>query len=194
MPKELESVYLDAGRVQPLHMSLKAPNVQSRSVPKRRVGDQWFSAEVPRKHRSEIQSRRSVRSWSPMRSRQPKNLSPNQGILWNWRPAKRDRHAREVEDSNVYKALRFGRGVQLSERGLEFDDTCAHMPRTSTTNQRHRWRSQLWRSARRVRLPPNWRFRDLWGALCALFLTVLMFARREGRFDAVEELLADSPT
>ena len=30
----------------------------------------------------------------------------------------------------------------------------------------------------------------MWGGLFALFVTVLMFARREGRFDAVEELLA----
>ena len=64
------------------------------------------------------------------------------------------------------------------------------MPGTSTTSQRHRWRSQLWRSARRVRLPPNWSFRDQWGALFALFLVVLMFARREGRFGVVEELLS----
>ena len=41
-----------------------------------------------------------------------------------------------------------------------------------------------------MRLPPNWEFRDLWGALFALFLAVLMFTRREGSFNAVDELLS----
>ena len=35
----------------------------------------------------------------------------------------------------------------------------------------------------------NWSFRDLWGALFALFLVGLIFGGREGQFGVVEELL-----
>ena len=175
----------------------KVPNVRYRWVPRRRVHIPWSSADVQIKSQSEIPHCRSVRSWSLMRNGQPRHPNPNPGHHWSWRPGKQDRHGQDVEvpllsrkDFGVCRVSRSGRKVQLDGWGLEFDDSCAHMPRTSTTNQRHRWQSQLWRSARRVRFPPNWGFRDLWGALFALFLTILMFARREGRFDAVEELLA----
>ena len=60
---------------------------------------------------------------------------------------------------------------------------------TSRPTQRRHWRSQLWQLARRVRLPPNWTFRDLWVGLFAIFLVAQMFARPGGLHDAVESLL-----
>ena len=47
----------------------------------------------------------------------------------------------------------------------------------------------MWRLAQRVRLPPNWVFQDLWVGLFGWFLIALMFARREGMYDAVDRLL-----
>ena len=61
---------------------------------------------------------------------------------------------------------------------------------TSRPSQKNRWRSKLWRRARRVPLPPNWTFNDLWLGLFGIFLVALMFARREGMYDTIERLLS----
>ena len=75
-------------------------------------------------------------------------------------------------------------------REPEFNDRHAHLPRTSRSSLRHKWRSQLWRSTRRVPLPPGWSFSDFWLGLFGIFVVALMFARREGLYDTVEMLLS----
>ena len=190
-------MFLDAQMLHPLRMSDKGSNVRPK----------WVRQSARFNHQSSDDVWRGLRARSPTRESPPwssaKRKSPSrslnlgqQGHQVRLPTRTRDRNGHQArvqapeEGFGSYRSWLPRLSVRHINREQGYDDSQAHMPRTSTTSQRHRWWSLLWRSARRVRLPPNWSFRDLSGALFAPFLVVLMFTRREGQFGVGEELLS----
>ena len=194
MLTELEQQYLGNMEHVVFQRSFKELNVPD---------SRWPMANKEIKNLRDPEQGPQLRTWLP----RPKvslgkhHVSPREKYVWDKRPeqvwfTKRTTGVRAMQFKRRNVRLWTGSGVLRPRRRnpqkrleREFDDRETEVPLTSRPTQRRRWRSQLWRLARRVPLPPNWTF-DLWVGVFAIFLVALMFARHEGLHDAVESLLA----